>query len=323
MDDDLTRRLRALADTDAPVTVDHDAVLRAGHRRRWARAVGTSGALAALVVGGYPAVAALSTDRVATPPAASATAEPPRAVVDRATGTITVPGWGVPPSTEEDRAVMQTARAFFFAGCMADQGFAEGWEFTGPVTPAPAPGERYPYGAWLADDVRANGYGFARSGALDLPPAEAEAWDVCEARLETTGLSGAVEVTLDKHEGALRQTERALLTDEGRSLHDAWAACLAESGVAAVADDPESLVPAGAAEAPFDEQVRIGLVDVACKDRLDLVQRLADIDAALAAQFAADHREEIAAELAEAERRDRPVVDRARAYLAEHGVTMP
>ncbi len=326
MDEDLTRRLRALADTDAPVTVDRAAVLRAGHRRRWARGVATSGVLVALVVGGYPAVAALTPDRTTTPPAGTATAtvEPVRAVVDRATGTITIPRWDDAASEQEDWTVLLTARAYFFAGCMADQGFADGWEFTGPVTREPAPGELYPYGAWLADDVRAHGYAFVHDDRrLDLAPEESVASRACQTQLEERGLA----VVWSEDPAALQerpqQTDRALTTPEGRALRDQWAACLEQRGVATQVDEPESLVPAGVADAPFDEQVRIGLVDVACKDELDLVQRLGDLDATLDAQWAADHPADVASALAAAEQDTRPAVDRARAYLAEHGVTLP
>lgn len=323
MDEDLTTRLRALADADVPVAVDRDGVLRAGHRSRRARGAAWS-ALAVVVAVGLPTLAGLGPERAAVTPAApSVTPAAPRGVVDREAGTITVPRWSDPPELRKDEAVWQTARAHVRAGCMADRGFATGWEFTGPVTPEAAPAELRPYGAWLASDVRQNGYAFVHDDrGLDLGPQEAAAWAECEDLLTVHGLArtpgggpGAAGPYVPSQPGVLT-------TPEGAALRAQWAACLAESGLSASADDRESLVPAGAVDAPSDEQVRIGLVDVACKDRLDLVQRLADLDAALSARFAAEHPEAVAAWRAEVER-DRPVIERAREYLERHGVTMP
>lgn len=322
MDQDLTTRLRALADADVPVAVDRAGVLRAGHRSRRVRGAAW-GALAVVVAAGLPALAGLGPGRASVAPAAPSPTAAPRAVVDRATGTITVPRWSDPPDARRDQAVLQTARAHVRAGCMADRGFAAGWEFTGPVAPEAAPGELRPYGAWLASDVRQNGYAFVHDDrSLDLGTQEAAAWAECEDLLTAQGLARTPAGDRDAAEPDVPQQPGLLTTPEGAALRAEWAACLAESGLAASTDDPESLVPAGAADAPFDEQVRIGLVDVACKDRLDLVQRLADLDAALSARYAQEHPEAVAAWRADVER-DRPVIERAREHLQRHGVTMP
>lgn len=322
MDEDLTTRLRALADADVPVAVDRAGVLRAGHRSRRARGAAW-GALAVVVAAALPTLAGLGPGRASVAPAAPSATPAPRAVVDRAAGTITIPRWSDPPELRQDDAVLQTARAHVYAGCMAERGFATGWEFTGPVTPEPAPAEVRPYGAWLASDVRQNGYAFVHDDrSLDLGPLEAAAWAECEEVLTAQGLAPTPADGRGAAGADVPPPPDVLTTPEGAALRAEWAACLAESGLSASTDDRESLVPAGAADVPFDEQVRIGLVDVACKDRLDLVQRLADLDAALSARYADEHPQAVAAWRASVER-DRPAVERAREYLESHGVTMP
>ncbi|WP_309133418.1 hypothetical protein [Cellulomonas sp.] len=326
MDEDLLRgRLRGLADVDAPVSVDRAAVIRVGRRRRWTRTLGPAAAVLVLAVAAYPAVAALTPDRSAVSPAGptpAVTTPAPRAVVDRAAGTITLPVDGL-RSPRDELVTTQTAQRHFLSTCMTERGFGEHWAFDGPVEPAVPPGSTAPYGVWRESDVRATGYQHAAGtdAGRSLEGDEAVASRQCEGEMVAAGLAVDVDrVTALAEEHRAGGWIRALGTDEGGALRDRWVRCLAEAGVAApVADDPESMVPEGILEAPFDEQVRVGLLDVACKDRLDLVQRLADLDAAAQAAYL-----ERTAEFQAAVRRlDAPVVDRARQYLVEHGVTAP
>lgn len=325
MDEDLLRtRLRRLADVDPPVTVDRAGVLRAGRRRRVARSVGAGAAVLTLVVGAYPAVTALLPDRAAVLPAGPSptTGSPaPRAVVDREAGTITLPGDG-PTTDPADASVLATARAHFLSVCMAERGYAEEWAFDGPVVPEVQPSRRVPYGVWRESDVRATGYGHVvHSPGRELIEPELGSVVECEAALVAAGLAVDEEDlrALAAQDGAgLREWQPALLTGEGRALREQWSRCLAESGVVA-GDDPESMIPEGVLDAPFDEQVRVGLLDVACKERLDLVQRMADLDAAARGPV----QEQDLEAAASFRRLEEPVVARARAYLAGQGIVVP
>lgn len=329
MDEDaLLERLRGLGRGEVPVAVDRAGVLRAGRRRRVARTAGTAAAVLALVVGVYPSVAALRADGPPVRPAApttTTTASPaPRALVDREAGTITLPVDAVRRPVEE-QTVMDTAQAHFRSTCMAGRGYADLWPFTGPVVPAPQPSRSTPYGVWRESDVRATGYGHAASarGGRDLPDDEAGAVRECEAEMAAAGLAVPDRVfwALVEEHDAGGWTD-ALSTDEGRALRAEWARCLTDAGAPAPPpeeSDAPAMIPEGVLDAPLEEQVRVGLIDVACKDRLDLVQRLADIDAAQEAGYL----ERTQGYRAELDRLEDAVLAQARRYLTEHGITVP
>ncbi|MCL3862519.1 hypothetical protein [Actinotalea sp. K2] len=326
MDDDAIRdRLRRLGEVEPPVSVDRAGVLRAGRRRRLARRVGTTGLVLALAAGAYPAVAALTPDRAPAPPAAPTPAEtvapPPRAIVDRAAGTITLPidQTGLTP---DDWDVSTTMYRHFVSACMEDGGFDDLWWLEGPAV-EPPPWVNLPYGVWRTSDVRENGYGVLverlvqSESPRELDDAEFDALMACESALVDAGLAVDESDLVEEH-GALGGFTPAEGTSEGRSIREEWRQCLADAGVEPPPQDADWL-PEGVRDAPFEEQVRIGLIDVACKERLDIIQRMGDRDAAQQAAYlekTAEYRSALrSAEAA--------TLDRAREYLEEHGISIP
>ncbi|MBO1751466.1 hypothetical protein J4G33_06575 [Actinotalea sp. BY-33] len=298
------RHLRSLADPVPAIAVDPDAILRSGRRRRVLRAGGTT-VVTVLAVGGLAVgVVALpggSTPEgdqtvvpagttVPTDPAPAASPEIPPVVVDHATGTVTLPLDELTRSAR-DEAVIQAAAELVTATCMAEAGFGEYWEFAGVVMPTGPEdhGIDSPYGVWLADEVREHGYEGTRS-ALDSPrrglPLDAparEALEGCHRAPLEAGLFSDQSVADEWDAVAPRGVTPTGYTEEARAIVEEWAACLRENDVDPPAQDGDRIpvgVPEGALGAPFEEQVRIGLIDVACKDRVDLVRRLAEIDAA-------------------------------------------
>ncbi|WP_250445644.1 hypothetical protein [Actinotalea sp. C106] len=329
MDDDVIRdRLRGLADVQPPVTVDRVGVLRAGRRRRLARAAGAVGVVVVLAVGAYPAVAALAPDHEPVAPAVPSPNETvtpvPRALVDREAGTITMPMDEL-DLEPHDRAAGQNAHRHFMSRCMEDQGFSDLWEFDGPLPVQDSPSRKQPYGVWRSSDVRDEGYrpllehvAYAEDGR-QLGDEEVDAIAECESALVDAGLG----LDLD----ALDEVARApgslgwgsgLDTDEGRAIYSEWKRCLTESGVRPPELD-HGWLPEDVLDAPLDEQVRIGLVDVTCKESLDLVQRMGDLDAAEQAADLARNGEYYAAQRA----MELEALEKQRAYLEEHGITVP
>ncbi|MCL3859561.1 hypothetical protein [Actinotalea sp. K2] len=326
MDDDvILARLRRLADAEPPVAVDRAGVLLAGRRRRLARKAGTVGAVLAITLGAYPVAGALIPDPAPVAPAVPSptetTAPPARAAVDHEAGTITLPmdEVGLDP---HDSAVTRTAYLHFFSTCMGERGFGELWEFEGLV-----PEQRWeslPYGMWQESDVRQNGYGPLLEHHAETqdprPPddGESEAASECTSALVDAGLDFDSLALMEKHRNGDIGWRPAFDTDEGRAIIGEWHQCLTDGGVLPPQEDWEWLPPA-VLEAPIDEQIRIGLVDVSCKEHVDLVQRMGDLDAVQQAT-ALERDAEYYAELRSMEE---AVVERARVYLEEHGISNP
>lgn len=296
-DDAFTHHLRELAEGSPHIRVDRDHVIRAGRRRRSRRTAGVAAMTVAGVAGLYTGVAALPLtgdgSSPAGPPASVAPAATPSegdavpapelasaAVVDAVTGTIELPLDELLLSGE-DWGVIDTATELAIATCMAEQGYGEYYVFQGPE---PAHPDRLQYGVWLEAEVRATGYQSQRAddgrARVGLPLTdEADA-----ALLGCFGEGQRLGFVYDGESAGLESLaplgyEMPAYTDEGQAIIAEWGECLRAGGVTPPEED-SSMVPAGVLDAPMDEQVRVGLVDVACKDQLDTVQRLADVEAA-------------------------------------------
>jgi len=311
MNEEFVARIRAAA-TDTPsVRIDRAHVLRAGRRRRAGRVVGGVGLTGLLMAGTVTAVASLGPSGPQAPaaPSTDAASPSPRATdvpvdepygpvevvagaadVDTETGVIRLPveaNW----LTADEWDVVGTAQDVFLDGCFETAGYGEYF------SPGDAPflqdmaarhaRETERYGVWREADVRVNGYGGAMAQwggpedeVLDgLPFTEdmAAASRGCYRAMLDAGLSWEpATVTADAPLGLPPVYEMP----EARPVIDEWAECLADAGVAPPRDADSVLVPGDVWDASFDEEVEIGLVDVACKAQVDLVQRLADVEAA-------------------------------------------
>jgi hypothetical protein len=186
--------------------------------------------------------------------------------------------------------VLSAAQDLVVATCMADAGFGEYYEFDESALSVGLRdhGINSSYGVWMADEVREHGYAGTsivpdsdRQG-LPLTAAAEEALEGCNRAPLEAGLVHDQSVSDEWDAIAPAGVTPTGETEEARAVVEQWVACLRENGVAPPEKDGDRIplgVPAGALDASFEEQVRVGLIDVACKEGLDVVQRLADIDA--------------------------------------------
>lgn len=334
-DDEFLARLRDLAGEPPAVAVDRARVLHLGRRRRAARATGI-GAVAVLAVvgvsGGVTALAAQRGGGVAAPagpasvapaPTPDATPEPsdaptaavPVALVDDVAGTITLPldAW---TWSDADFATSQTAVELSVSQCMAAAGMADEFPFPGPVPVQP---DDVTYGVWQRDVVEATGYASlvpqdSPGGGLDGDdPRVATQRDCYIAAFATYGVEAqAIQ------DGGPQGYESPGYVPEGIALLDEWRRCMADHDVATSPEEAWA-VPSGATAAPLAEQVRIGLIDVECKESMDFVQRFAEVEAAQQLDYIA-RAEPFLTELHAAQER---ALVASRALLAENGVAMP
>ncbi|KRD43530.1 hypothetical protein ASE38_04695 [Cellulomonas sp. Root930] len=336
-DDAFIAHLKNLETPAPPLPVDHRRVLAAGRRRRGTRAVAVS-AISAVAVAGLvtAAVAALPSTRDAAPPATTATTatntpttapapEPSptsaHAVIDPVTGLVTTPLSSFHAS-QHDLDIMMSAWDLARSRCMADAGYADSFVFA--VTRTPEPDLSRQYGIWDRDELRQRGYAGPAFDPYDgegseihvSSPAVDAAMQTCADQVRPRGF--IFEPTSFDDVAPAMGVQPAYRTPEGQAVIAEWAACLAAHDVTAP-DEEGSLQPAGVLSTSLQEQVRIGLIDIDCKESTNLRQRLADIDAVnqqayldSAPEYVSAYRATVAAALAA-----------SRAYLAEAGIDMP
>lgn len=333
-DDPFTAHLRTLAAQAPRVPVDHARVLRAGRRRRAVRATRVGAVVVAAVVGVYAGAGALPgtgggtvapaapaatglTAAPSTAPTSTPTAEPPRAVVDATAGTITLPLdewlWSA-----ADLATTETAVELYVSRCMADAGLGDEFVFHGPFPVQP---EHVGYGVWVRDVVLESGYAslemddsYPGSGVDAGDPG----MDVQRGCYLGALDEGFMYDTADFEVSAPLGHQPPAYLPAGQVVLEEWRQCLAEGGVEPPSDDT-SVIPTGVLGAPLDEQVRIGLIDVDCKERTELVQRLADIDAAEQVAYIERGREH----LVQLRAVQQAALAKSRAYLQDAGVPIP
>ena len=333
-DDAFVAHLKNLEAPTPPLPVDHRRVLAAGRRRRGMRAAAVS-AISAVAVAGLvtAAVAAMPGTHYAAPPATTATSAPTTApapessptsvhgVIDPVTGLVTTPFTGFQVSPH-DQDIMLSAWDLARSRCMADAGYADNFVFA--VTRTVVPDMSTPYGIWDRDALRQRGY-----GGLPLDP---YAGETSKVRVSSPAVDAAMQTCADQVRpmgfdfeptsfddiAPAVGAQSAAYTVKGRAVIAEWAACLAAHDVAAP-DEEGSLRPAGVMKLSLEEQVRIGLIDIDCKESTNLRQRLADIDAVnqqayldSAPEFVAAYRATVASALVT-----------SRAYLAAAGIDMP
>ena len=350
--DDVARRLQQLAGPTPLITVDRGRVLHAGRRRRTARAVALGGTatlgLTALVGGVVVALPQGGSDDpslAAPPPSTSASATPdptsgavppapgdaPAAVVDLATGAITLPLDELTLSPR-DQVVIEWARSLSVSRCMEEAGYGANHRFAPPELPADIPSSHHgingSYGVWVREQVATYGYGGPswhdtelwdsadrRAGGDDAAAAEL----ACSLAAIDEGLGYSQEQFDAWDAVAPEGWQPAQYTTEGQAVLEEWRACLTAAGVTPPGPD-EGMIPPGVMGAPPAEQVRVGLIDVTCKEDLDVVQRLADVDAAQQWAYLERGGREYLQERAAA---DRAMLATAEALLAGAGIEVP
>jgi len=338
-DDDFVRRLKDMADSSFPVTVDRRGVLRVGRRRRQARRGGIALLAVTAVTASAAGVQAMLPDPdapaplagpsdVAAPAPSPLPSQPAGVVFDAATGTAVEPldAWFWTP---QEQAIQAAALEHFRTTCLAAAGVAGYQDIPEQITVPVIPDDGYgDYGLW--DRSQLDGLGYApRPQPSDLAPesayADADTGDnaydqaiACVGEAETAGLVfDGEQITTQGPEG----TTALNYIDEGRVVIDQWARCVREQGLKAAGSDSSfvGLVPTGAAVAGPEEQARMAEIDLGCKERLGSVQALADIQA----QEQEHYIDRALSYLTEVRAAQQTVVATAATYLEDNGVTVP
>jgi hypothetical protein len=238
-----------------------------------------------------------------------------RAQLNYADGTVTYPLDDYALNAAEALDV-ERANAVLVHGCMVDFGLDfpraddEWWRF--PPTP-----DRL-FGLWSPEVAELYGYGLPpRDEELaELEAAQPESWwNTYRGCLESTDqLPILTALRGDPNNPSVvdRGWRESVTNTQGsaalQELKAEWVECIAEEGLVAV--EGPLLVP----ELPesVEEQLRIALVDVTCKESLGTMQRLADVLAQYQAAYIDGHESELN------DYRDRAlaVLDEARQVLA-------
>ncbi|WP_407342178.1 hypothetical protein [Pengzhenrongella phosphoraccumulans] len=333
-DDAFVAHLKNLEGPTPPLPVDHRRVLAVGRRRRGTRVAAVS-VISTVAVAGLvtAAVAVLPGTHYAVAPATTATSTAttapapgpsPRsahAVIDPVTGVVTTPFTSFQVS-QNDLDIMMSAWDLARSRCMADAGYADSFVFA--VTRTALRDTSRLYGIWNRDDLRQRGYA---EPALDPYDGEGSEIHVSSPAVEAAMQSCVDQVrpmgfifeptSFDDIKPAVG-AESAIYRPEGQAVIAEWTACLEAHEVAAP-DEEGSLQPAGVLSMSLPEQVRIGLIDIDCKESTDLRQRLADIDAGDQQAYLDSAPEFVAAYQTTA----KLALVTSRAYLANAGIDMP
>lgn len=227
------------------------------------------------------------------PTAAGATA-----AVDADTGTVTLPFDRYWP-TLEDTNRLATALDVVVARCMDEAGEPHEPAST-EVLPAYQSTARY--GVWRMVDARQRGYeppGVAAKGA-ELSAAQQKAYDACLQSPETSGLHQTDYFTPQTMRTYQYMRLPPLSTvDEAMRAIDKWRSCMTEAGYVpprrTVAGADLDWIPADLDRMTVEEQLKTAVADVRCKDKLGLVQELANLDADRQQKMIDEHKTDLEA----------------------------
>lgn len=221
-------------------------------------------------------------------PASSQTApfssiQPIKGKADEVSGRIFLPldVYGI--SVRESR-VMNLAINMLVADCMKTRGFMA--DVVDRVD-EPLPADRR-YGIWHLGEARKYGYGVLpaspaqqREEALNrrtMSPAEAAQFARCNKAPEVRALA---IIPLSAQRAAQSTYVSALQSAPGRSAIADWQACLTARGVQPDVQPDRLWFPIGALPPDTERSRAIALVDVACKAKVRLVDRLVEIESQL------------------------------------------
>lgn len=275
------------------------------------------------------ALAACSVDGAL--PGESASGEPSsvpllKALVDEVSGTIALPADEFMLSEAEVRDVY-SAHHVAMIDCLQAVGI-ESVEKRGRLIPDNDMSRVY--GLWRMADAERYGYiipesdeklaALARNseGGSGISDAEMAARHECAktpelVRFENPWPQGVWVKELSSARRAVRSSE------EWNAVMADWETCLTTQGLDA---EPDGIVPIGVDHDAVsrgevtENDVRIAVADVTCKNEVDFIQRLADLEAAAQSPVIAQYRDEMLAARAELD----AILADARTVLAEAGL---
>lgn len=238
---------------------------------RWAEALVCAIAVVALT-------ACSSPQPKETPTKLSATA-----IVDPATGTIRLPlaDYG---STPIEAGLLSTANNLAMSRCMKRAGFGNFLPFVGSQTAKPESSRRF--GVWVRAEMARLGYQKPPDTPLqkrlqlmnrqEMTRPANKAFEGCLVTTQRLGLR-VRELPDDIPSQPALQDPHPEDSKEWKAARQEWGSCLTEHEVPK--PPGQEWIPVGLLQAPLEVQIRVGLIDVACKEKVHLVQRLSNLEA--------------------------------------------
>lgn len=247
-----------------------------------------------LAGGGFLLIAIMSgCTSTQTPSRTSATA-----VLDATTGSVTLPFDAYWP-TLEDTNRLSLAADTRVAACM-DRAGQDYVADPAAVTPGYQSWARY--GVWRLDDARQ--FGYDPPGAAEQQPsvssAAQAALDACLVAPDLVGLRQTDYFTPETMRTyPFMRLPSIGSTEQAGQLIDQWRECVIASGFVPpekpTGDGDMVWTPSDLADLTREEQIATAVADVKCKERLDLVKKLADLDAARQQVVIDEHKSEFEA----------------------------
>lgn len=254
--------------------------------------------------------------------------------VDPEAGTVVLPVERF-LMTRAETHLVDTASQTVFDQCVRDHGY----EVVSTPVVLDSEGDRR-YGTWLVQEAELYGFappsvgrGAGEPGTVPVRPRDSDGHpifppgDVRNADLDVIlecheapevlrFVTHSIEPAFDYGAEIGPLMDEALGSSEGKQVFADWEACLEEHGLER--DESESPYSIRGATMDVTEQnIAMALVDVQCKTDVELVQRLADLEAELQAPVVARYFKELTAMRAEYD----VVLEDARAFLASDAVS--
>jgi hypothetical protein len=222
--------------------------------------------------------------------------------------------------TRDEDAEFTTANDLAVSRCMKNAGQGQFFPFIDRRHPVVAVDWRY--GVWVKSQVARYGYQrlpqtdrekkLLQYNGIKLTPAAQVTYQHCISVVQQLGLRLPVPDDDEFSNGGVA-VKSVTDTAAGRAVIAAWVKCLTDQGVSApTVPQGTDWFPRGITDAPLQEQIRVGLIDVDCKEKLGTIQRLADIDAQQEESWVEAHE----AQLVEQRQQYQATLDRARRYLS-------
>jgi hypothetical protein len=239
------------------------------------------------------------------------------AQVDPTSGVIVLPldSYNL---TSAERGIFQTANDLATYRCMKDSGFGRYDPFIDRRDPRPEIDRTF--GVWVKASVARYGYrpvppsqrerDLMRLNQQQMPAQVDKAFRDCIPQVRRLGL--VLPPGVDVANGPSVGNGGPLDSAAAKAVIEKWTQCLQAAGVPAPDALNDDWVPPGLLDAPLQQQIRVGLIDVDCKQRLGTIQALADIEARRQWPYIDAHE----ALLVQQRRALDALVARSRAYIA-------
>ncbi|MFI2565418.1 hypothetical protein [Paenarthrobacter sp. NPDC018779] len=226
------------------------------------------------------------------------------ATLDRAKSQIITPLSSYFASDEED-VLLQRANLTLIASCMKEKGFLLDIEehISRPL------GEDRQYGIWNRTNAESYGYELpadphnpsraAQNGTDDSAPSAStqdvefvrhyrKCQDQLASRLLPEHVQGAIG-SVDLGDTAARvASQQAGDSDEWKAIRSQWSSCLQEAGITLPSDKKTPWIPE-VSNTDKASQIKTALTDIACKEKVNFIQRLADTESRYEAAYIANH----------------------------------